>query len=162
MNLTAEAMDRLASIRERLAKATDGPWVVRQSYGEHRAGSGRCRETCGTGESPRRVWADAAGLERLREGGHDKERRWSEEMHEEPAGYFEEILGSDGKVIVGVGQDYDDRGTPASDEDADFIAHAPDDMAWLLARLDAAPGSPAIAAPAKAALAPARARRGKS
>jgi hypothetical protein len=112
-----------------VSEHTPGPWTVRWSHFTHGAGSNRCGETCGKGQKPLSVSTRSDyEAECLRRSGH---AGFSNEIHEEPHNDFEELLDSGGKVIFGIGQDYDDQGVPPNESDARLIAAAPE-MADLL------------------------------
>ena len=113
----------LADLRVLCERATPGPWRIRKFYHSHFAGSPACLAECGAGWTPRRVWRDPTSTYP------------DVDTHEmEQGSSFEEMLGPDGVILFGVGQDYDDYGTGPSDDNAAFIAAA---RTWLPVMIEA-------------------------
>ena len=131
--MTDEAAERVAAIRVRLEAATPGPWETRVMYTEAQVRDdkawkgypglelGKCA-ACREGSEL--VKAFSEGHKRL----HLHRTPWPEDFHS--------IYDLNGGSIAG-NYDYDSGGI-VSEADADFIAAAPADVAWLLERLEEA------------------------
>lgn len=117
----------LAAIRQRAEAATKGPWRVAYSESTHRAGSPICLERCvKKHEVPVRVEPFEANEFWPAGEGHvmrDKD-------------YVDDIIGGDESHVFCAGHDYDEGGV-VGPEDAEFIAHAREDIPALLETVDA-------------------------
>ena len=114
---------RIAEIRERLQKASTCPWRVAYRKNVHRSGSPVCLETCGKGDKPLAIEHD-----------EDKGHYGTTELHIMPSDFVDDVVDAEGGHLICTGHDYDEGGYIGAN-DAEFIAHAPSDVEYLLARL---------------------------
>lgn len=107
--------EELAIIAARTEDATAGPWTAMRMTAHHSAGSTICLETCGRGEVP---------LSTTRE-------TWGE-CHLMSFDHIDDIISANrDHVVCCGGHGYDDSGY-VSVPDAEFIAHAREDIPRLL------------------------------
>lgn len=116
--------DRLSEIRARLDKATPGPWefpIEKPTFGAEPMENCMCQHP---------DWETVGSSSDGTDEGTDKDGdHWH--RHRQIDWHF---IQSETEAITG-NFDYEVGGV-INRRDADLIAHAPDDLAWLLARVD--------------------------
>ena len=106
--------ERIEALEARVDKATAGPWRVQAEL------------TLPIG-CPSEIEHRASGRQILREGGGEVTFAWD---------YVEDIIGPDDVHVFCGGHDYNDSGYIGL-EDAEFIAHAREDVPFLLSQIAA-------------------------
>ncbi len=117
----------LEAIKAREAEATKGPWRAAYSEQEHRTGSLMCKDTCGNGDIPIRITQLKPSIDWPGTEGHVMCDRSS----------VDDVISetTDEHVVCCGGHDYDDCGF-VSPSDAEFIAHARQDVPALIAEVE--------------------------
>jgi len=131
-------MDKLQEIKAREAKATPGPWDNENGYmicgvndGSHkdwkppkRIKSGECA-FCGNGDPIAIVQKNGKTFHVHK---YAKDDRYSDAWHNiASASTYDDITGN---------YDYEEGGVCSTKEDSDFIAHAREDIPWMIAEIE--------------------------